>query len=87
MVAFSDLSLQEKVVLGYIVTQYSNGISCQLTNSFFGQLLNVSNKRASEIINDLVDKNLLISNIDQANGNNRVLVPNMNEVYNIGTKI
>ena len=58
-----SLSLQEKVVLA-IIKALDKGTGCYASNRYFADLLNVTPKRASDIIKCLITKNYITSHIE-----------------------
>ena len=67
-----DLTLQEKVFLVEIDSLDNNG-GCYASNAYFGKFFGLSTTRVSLVINSLVDKGYLISNVKQSEGNKRLL--------------
>ena len=67
-----DLTLQEKVFLVEIDSLDNNG-GCYASNSYFGKFFELSNTRVSLVINSLIKKGYVISNVNQSEGNKRLL--------------
>ena len=58
-----NLSLQEKFVLA-IIKGLDKGKGCYASNRYFADLLNVTSKRASDIIRSLIAKEYVVSEIE-----------------------
>ncbi len=58
-----NLSLQEKFVLA-IIKGLDKGKGCYASNRYFADLLNVTSKRASDIIRSLITKEYVVSEIE-----------------------
>ena len=58
-----DLSLQEKFILAIIIG-LDKGKGCYASNRYFADLLNVTSKRASDIIRSLITKEYVVSEIE-----------------------
>lgn len=58
-----NLSLQEKFVLA-IIKALDKGKGCYASNRYFADLLNVTSKRASDIIRSLITKEYVVSEIE-----------------------
>ena len=58
-----NLSLQEKFVLA-IIKALDKGKGCYASNRYFADLLNVTAKRASDIIRSLITKEYVVSEIE-----------------------
>ena len=58
-----NLSLQEKFVLA-IIKGLDKGKGCYASNRYFADLLNVTSKRASDIIRSLINKDYVVSEIE-----------------------
>ena len=58
-----NLSIQEKFVLA-IIKALDKGKGCYASNRYFADLLNVTSKRASDIIRSLITKNYVVSEIE-----------------------
>lgn len=58
-----NLSLQEKFVLA-IIKGLDKGKGCYASNRYFADLLNVTSKRASDIIRSLIAKKYVVSEIE-----------------------
>lgn len=58
-----NLSLQEKFVLA-IIKGLDKGKGCYASNRYFADLLNVTSKRASDIIRSLIVKEYVVSEIE-----------------------
>ena len=58
-----NLSLQEKFVLA-IIKGLDKGKGCYASNRYFAGLLNVTSKRASDIIRSLISKEYVVSEIE-----------------------
>ncbi|MBQ3162178.1 MAG: helix-turn-helix domain-containing protein [Oscillospiraceae bacterium] len=56
-----NLSLNEKIIISIIKSFEENQSECFASNKFFSKVLNLSSKRASEIINGLVTKGFITS--------------------------
>ena len=67
-----NLTLQEKVFLVEIDSLDNNG-GCYANNSYFGKFFGLSNTRVSLVIKSLIEKGYVISNINQEQGNKRIL--------------
>ena len=71
-----NLSLQEKFVLA-IIKALDKGKGCYASNRYFADLLNVTSKRASDIIRSLITKEYVVSEIENFYKRTlRVVVPN-----------
>lgn len=71
-----NLSLQEKFVLA-IIKGLDKGKGCYASNRYFADLLNVTSKRASDIIRSLITKEYVVSEIENFYKRTlRVVVPN-----------
>ena len=68
----SDLPLIEKVMLAEI-DSLDNDNGCTASNKYFAQFFNVSVTRISNIINNLIKRGLVVSEIDKIAGNRRIL--------------
>jgi len=68
----NNLTLQEKVFLVEIDSLNNNG-GCYASNSYFGKFFGLSNTRVSLVIKSLIEKGYVISNINQEQGNKRIL--------------
>jgi hypothetical protein len=67
-----NLTLQEKVF--YVeIDSLNNERGCYANNNYFAEFFGISTVRVSEVINSLVRKGYLSSDIDQAEGNKRIL--------------
>ena len=58
-----NLSIQEKFVLA-IIKALDKGKGCYASNRYFAHLLNVTSKRASDIIRSLITKKYVVSEIE-----------------------
>ena len=58
-----NLSIQEKFVLA-IIKALDKGKGCYASNRYFADLLNVTSKRASDIIRSLITKKYVVSEIE-----------------------
>lgn len=58
-----NLSIQEKFVLA-IIKALDKGKGCYASNRYFADLLNVTSKRASDIIRSLITKQYVVSEIE-----------------------
>lgn len=58
-----NLSIQEKFVLA-IIKALDKGKGCYASNRYFADLLNVTSKRASDIIRSLITKEYVVSEIE-----------------------
>ena len=67
-----NLTLQEKVFLVEIDSLDNNG-GCYANNSYFGKFFGLSNTRVSLVIKSLIEKGYVTSNINQEQGNKRIL--------------
>lgn len=67
-----ELTLQEKVMIVEI-DSLDNEKGCFANNEYFSQFFGISKTRVSEIINSLVKKNYIKSNVLEDLGNKRVL--------------
>lgn len=68
----TELTLQEKVF--YVeIKSLDNEHGCFANNQYFADFFGLSKVRVSEVINSLVEKGYLISTVDQASGNRRIL--------------
>lgn len=67
-----ELTLQEKVFLVEI-DSLDNKDGCYANNRYFAEFFGISTVRVSKVINSLVDKEFIISEIHQDKGNKRVL--------------
>ena len=71
-----NLSLQEKFVLA-IIKGLDKGKGCYASNRYFADLLNVTSKRASDIIRSLITKEYVVSEIENFYKRTlRIVVPN-----------
>lgn len=71
-----NLSLQEKFVLA-IIKALDKGKGCYASNRYFADLLNVTSKRASDIIRSLIIKEYVVSEIENFYKRTlRIVVPN-----------
>lgn len=71
-----NLSIQEKFVLA-IIKALDKGKGCYASNRYFADLLNVTSKRASDIIRSLITKEYVVSEIENFYKRTlRVAVPN-----------
>ncbi len=71
-----NLSLQEKFVLA-IIKGLDKGKGCYASNRYFADLLNVTAKRASDIIRSLITKEYVVSEIEDFYKRTlRIVVPN-----------
>jgi hypothetical protein len=67
-----DLTLQEKVF--YVeIDSLDNEDGCYANNEYFAKFFGLSKVRVSEVINSLVEKGFIKSQINQAEGNKRIL--------------
>ena len=70
------LSIQEKLVLA-IIKALDKGKGCYASNRYFADLLNVTSKRASDIIRSLITKEYVVSEIENFYKRTlRIVVPN-----------
>ena len=76
-----DLTLQEKVFLVEIDSLDNNG-GCYASNAYFGKFFGLSTTRVSLVIKSLIEKGYLISNINQEEGNKRLLKTSLTKVKN-----
>lgn len=76
-----DLTLQEKVFLVEIDSLDNNG-GCYASNAYFGKFFGLSTTRVSLVIKSLIEKGYLISNINQEQGNKRLLKTSLTKVKN-----
>ena len=76
-----DLTLQEKVFLVEIDSLDNNG-GCYASNAYFGKFFGLSNTRVSLVIKSLIDKGYVTSNINQEEGNKRLLNTSLTKVKN-----
>lgn len=68
-----DMTLQEKVF--YVeVDSLNNELGCYANNEYFSRFFGISKVRVSEVINSLVKKGFLVTDVDQAIGNKRKLM-------------
>ena len=67
-----NLTLQQKVFLVEI-DSLDGEDGCYATNEYFAEFFGLSTKRVSSLINSLVEKGLLDSQIDKSRGNKRIL--------------
>ncbi len=58
-----NLSIQEKVILA-MIKALDKGNGCYASNRYFAELLNVTPKRASDIIRSLITKEYVVSEIE-----------------------
>lgn len=69
----SELSLQEKVFIVEIDSLSTEAKGCFATNEHFSKFFGISKRRVSIVINSLVKKGLVKSEITAASGNKRIL--------------
>lgn len=67
-----NLSVMEKLFLVEI-NSLDNAEGCWANNRYFAEFFGISTSRVSEIINILVEKGLIYSEINESSGNRRVL--------------
>jgi len=68
------LNSSEKIILAQIIALHNNE-RCFANNTFFTKIINLETNAISKIINNLVKKGYLLSEIDKAAGNKRILIP------------
>lgn len=67
-----QLTVMEKLFLVEI-NSLDNAEGCWANNRYFAEFFSISNSRVSEIINSLVEKGLVTSEVNESSGNRRVL--------------
>src|SRR5690348_2584120 len=67
-----DLTVMEKLFLVEI-NSLDNAEGCWANNRYFSEFFEISQSRVSEIINSLVSKGLIKSDVNESSGNRRVL--------------
>lgn len=76
-----DLTLQEKVFLVEIDSLDNNG-GCYASNAYFGKFFGLSTTRVSLVVKSLIEKGYVTSNINQEEGNKRLLNTSLTKVKN-----
>jgi len=77
-----DLTIQEKVFFVEIKS-LDNKKGCFASNEYFSNFFGLSKVRVSEVISSLVFKGYIISDINKADGNKRILKVNKRKVSSI----
>jgi DNA-binding MarR family transcriptional regulator len=76
-----ELTLQEKVFLVEI-DSLDNENGCYANNNYFAKFFGLSTTRVSLVINNLIKKGYVFSNISQSEGNKRTLKTSLTKVKN-----
>lgn len=82
ILARSELTAQEKIVLSQVHQFGKRGQHCTFSNATFGKILSVSPDRAGRVIASLIRKNVLAVIEEKFDGRHRVLVEQGSQLLN-----